>query len=189
MSSQRANLVICSAAIVNCIVVLLTLAIQGWSSTGLHAAARNSARISAIWFVIAFAAPGLVRFVRGLPSVTTLLWVAWFAAHLVHFATVAILLASFERPHIAQHPGQTVLVVLIGSSLVFGTALTAASHSPVPTVIHSISLYTVFGIFTLAFTRNRVPSLRLLAVALALALVLRLTPRLKSAPTSATSAG
>lgn len=188
MSSHRANLVICSAAIVNCIVVLLTLAIQGWSSTGLHAAVRNSARISVMWFVIAFAAPGLGWFVRGLPSVTTLLW-AWFAAHVVHFATVAILLASFERPHIAQHPGQAVLVMLIGSSLVFGAALTAASHSPVPTLIHSITLYSVFGIFALAFTRNRVPSLRLLAVVLALALVLRLTPHLKSAQTSAGSAG
>jgi hypothetical protein len=188
MRSQHPNLVICSAAIANCMIVLVTLAIQGWSSAGSHAAARNSARFAAMWFVLAFAAPGLVRLVRGLPSVTTLLW-AWFAAHLVHFATVAILIATFERPHIAQHPGPAVLVVLIGSSVVLGAALTAASHSPLHTVIHNISVYTVFVIFTLAFAHNRIPSLRLLAVALALALVLRLTARLKSAQASATSAG
>ena len=86
---HRPNLVIYSAVIANCIVVLVTLAIQGWSSAGSHAAARNSARFSAMCFVIAFAAPGLVRFVRGLPSVTTLFW-TWFAAHLVHFVTVGI---------------------------------------------------------------------------------------------------
>jgi len=178
--------VICSAAIANCIVVLVTLANQGWSLAGLHAAARNSARFSAMLFVVNFAAPGLVRLVRGLPSAATLLW-AWIAAHLVHFATVAILFATFERSHIVQHPGRAVLVVLIGSSVVFGAALTAGSLSPLHAVIHNILLYAVFAIFILAFARNRVPSLRLLAVALALALVLRLTARLKSTQTSATS--
>jgi hypothetical protein len=186
-SSERRNLVIFSAAITNCIVVLVTSAIQGWSLTGLHAAARNSARLSAMWFVIAFAAPGLVRFVRGLPKVTTLLW-AWFAAHLVHFATVAFLLASFERAHVVQHRGRTVLVVLLGSSLVFGAALTAASHSLLRKVIHHMSLYAVFALFVLALSRSRVFSLRLLEVALVPALVLRLIPGLPSAQTSATSA-
>ena len=185
MSSHRPNLVIYSAVIANCIVVLVTLAIQGWSSAGSHAAARNSARLSAMCYVIAFAAPGLVRFVRGLPSVTTLFW-TWFAAHLVHFVTVGILLLSFERPHITRHPGQAVLVVLIGSCVVFGAALTSASHSRMSTVTHKILLYVVFGIFTLAFAHNRIPALRLLAAALALVLVLRLTAHLQSAQASAT---
>jgi len=178
MSLLRSNLVICSAAIANCIVALVTLGISGWSLTGCHAAARNSARFSEMCFVIAFAAPGLVRLVHGLPSGATLLW-AWFAAHLVHFASVAILFASFERPHIAQHPGQTALVVLIGSSLVFGTALTITSHSRAGTVLHNVFLYAIFGIFTLAFARNQVVLLRVLAPVLILAFFLRLTAHFK----------
>src|SRR5262245_38170532 len=174
MSSLRSSLVICSAAIANCIVVLVTLRTWGWNLAGCHAAARNSARLSAMCFVIAFAAPGLMRFVPGLPSGAALLW-AWFAAHLVHFASVAILFASFDRAHIAQHPGQTALVVLIGSSVVFGAASTIESHSRLRRMVHNLLLYAVFGIFTLAFARNQVVSLRGLAAALILALALRLT--------------
>jgi hypothetical protein len=187
MWSQRSSLVIYSAATANCVVALATLATQGWNSAGAHAAARNSARFSAMWFVVAFAAPGLQQFIRGLPSAMTLLW-AWFAAHLVHFASVAVLLSTFDRPHLAQHPGRAVLVLLIGSGVVFGAALTASSHSPLYRVIHKLSLYAVFALFTLAFAHNRVPGLRLLAVALGLALVLRLTAHFRSAQATATSA-
>ena len=188
MSSLRSNLVICSAAIANCIVVLVTLRVWGWNLAGCHAAARNSARFSAMCFVIAFAAPGLMRFVRGLPSGAALLW-AWFAAHLVHFASVAILFATFGRAHISQHTGQTALVVLIGSSVVFGAASTIASHSRLRTVIHNALLYAVFGIFTLAFAHNQVVLLRVLAAALILALALRLTARFKPVESNLTSAG
>jgi len=169
-------------------VVLVTLRVWGWNLAGCHAAARNSARFSALCFVIAFAAPGLMRFMRGLPSGATLLW-AWLAAHLVHFASIAILFASFDRAHIAQHRGQTALVVLIGSSVVFGAALTIESLSPLRRMIHNVLLYAVFGIFTLAFAHNQVVLLRALAAALILALALRLTARLKAVETNSTSAG
>lgn len=188
MSSPRPILVISSAAITNCLVVLVTLQVEGWSAAGWHAAARNSARFSAMCFVIAFAAPGLMRFARGLPSAATLFW-AWFAVQLVHFASVAILFASFERPHIAQHPGQTAMVVLIGAIIVFGTALTMPSDSRVRTLTHNVLLYAVFAIFTLAFAHNRVASLRVLAATLILALLLRLTARFKPAQPNLTSAG
>jgi hypothetical protein len=187
MSSLRSNLVICWAAIANCTVVLVTLHAWGWNSPGCHAAARNSARFSAMCFVIAFAAPGLMRFVRGLPSGATLLW-AWFAAHVVHFSSVAVLFATFDRTQIAQHRGQTALVVLIGSSVVFGAASTIASHSRLRTVIHNALLYAVFAIFTLAFAHNPVASLRVLAAALILALALRLTACFKPAETNLTPA-
>jgi hypothetical protein len=72
---------------------------------------------------------------------------------------------------------------------VFGAALTSASHSRMSTVTHNILLYVVFGIFTLAFAHNRIPSLRLLAAALALALVLRLIAHLQSAQASANPSG
>lgn len=87
MALSRSALLIYSAATLNCGVVLATTAVRGWNSAGIHAVARNSARFSALWFMVAFAAPGLVRFIRGLPSAATLLW-AWCAAHMVHFASV-----------------------------------------------------------------------------------------------------
>src|SRR5215469_9701615 len=124
MSLSRSPLLIYSAAALNCVVVLATVVVRGWNSAGIHAVARNSARFSALWFVVAFAAPGLVRFIRGLPAATTLLW-AWCAAHMVHFASVAVLLSIFERQHVEQHRLQNLLVVLIGSSFVFGATLTA----------------------------------------------------------------
>jgi len=99
---------------------------ERWNSAGIHAVARNSARFSALWFMVAFAAPGLGRYIRGLPTVKTLLW-AWCAAHMVHFASVRILLSIFERQHVEQHAVQNLLVVLIESSFVFDATLTAAS--------------------------------------------------------------
>lgn len=155
---------------------------------GCHAAARNSARFSAMCFVIAFAAAGVTRFVRGLPGGATLVW-SWFAAHFVHFATVAMLFASFERPLVAQRPGQTALIVIIGSSVVAGAALTVTAHSRLWVVIHNILLYLVFAIFTLAFIHNKVVGLRVLAAALIIALVLRLFAQFKPAAAPLASAG
>jgi hypothetical protein len=68
--------------------------------------------------------PALGRYIRGLPTVKTLLW-AWCAADMVHFASVRILLSIFERQHVEQHAVQNLLVVLIESSFVL--TLTAAS--------------------------------------------------------------
>ena len=60
--------VILSAAASNLVVVAAAYAVHGWNAAGAHAAARNSARLSALWFALAFAAPGLVRFFRSLPA-------------------------------------------------------------------------------------------------------------------------
>lgn len=187
MWSREAKLLIYSAAIANIVTALGTFAILGWNSGAAHAAARNSARFAAIWFLLAFAAPALVRFTQRLPAPRILLW-AWFTAHLVHFASVAVLLATFERGHLMQHPGQAALVILIGSGFVFGAALTGSSHSHAAALVHNVSLYAVFTLFTLAFAHNRVVALRLLAVALGLALILRLAAIFKPATATAASA-
>ena len=187
MWSPGTKSLIYSAAIANIVIAVGTFAILGWNSAAAHAAARNSARFATVCFLIALAGPGLHRFTSRLPSSPALLW-TWFAAHLVHFASVALLLVAFERAQIVQHPGRTLVVLLIGSGVVFGAALTASSHSRAGVVIHNISLYAVFTLFTLAFTHNRVIALRFLAVALGLALVLRLTAIFKPATTRAASA-
>jgi len=155
-------------------VAVTTLAIRGWNSGGAHAAARNTARFSCLWFVAAFAAPGLARLVHGLPAGARLVQ-AFVAAHLVHFAVVAALIASFERAHLAQKPGQSAAVLLIGFSLVVGLGITATSRtSRLYTAVNRGMLYLIFLIFFFAFVHNAVKPVRLLAVLLALALLSRL---------------
>jgi hypothetical protein len=59
---------------------------------GVHVAARNRARFSALWFAAGFAAPGMVRWIRGWPAEATLL-PAFVAAPMVHYASVVAVLA------------------------------------------------------------------------------------------------
>jgi hypothetical protein len=173
MSSRSWNTLIYIAAIINCVIAVSTFVSQGWNFAGAHAAARNSALFAGLCFALAFAAPGLVRFVPRLPSALTLVG-SWFSAQLVHFVTVIILFATFERSHISHHPARAVLVIVFGSALVFAAALTASSRSTVYRIVHNLCIYSVFAIFFLAFAHNRVIGLRFLALVLAVAFILRL---------------
>ncbi len=168
------RLLLGTAAASNLAVALATVAARGWNASGAHAAARNSARFSCLWFLVAFAAPGLARLARGVPAGAHLVQ-AFVAAHLVHFATVAALIAALERAHLAEKPGQAAAILLIGFSLVVGAGLTAIPRpSRLYSTVHRVTLYLIFLIFFLAFARNTVKPLRLLAVLLACALLLRL---------------
>jgi hypothetical protein len=163
----------------NALVASATYFFCGWNIAAAHAAARNTARFSALWFMVAFAAPGLVRFVRALPDETRLVQ-SFFAAHVIHFASVALLLARFETAHVSDHPIRAAAVILIGFGIVTVAGLTAAAReSRLYTTIHKIAVYAVFFIFVVAFANNRVPALRSIAVGLEIALVLRLTSRMK----------
>lgn len=162
------------AAASNLGVAVTTLAIRGWNAGGAHAAARNTARFSSLWFAVALAAPALARLFRGLPAGARLAQ-AFVAAHLVHFAVVAALIASIESAHLAQQPGRSAAILLIGFSLVAGLGVTAtAQASRFYTAVHGGLLYLVFLIFFLAFAHNAVRPVRMLAVVLAGALLLRL---------------
>lgn len=168
------RLLLGTAAASNTAVALATLAARGWNAPGAHAAARNTARFSCLWFLVAFAAPGMARLARGLPAGARLVQ-AFVSAHLVHFATVAALIAAFERAHLAEKPGQSAAILLIGFSVVVGAGLTAIPRpSRLYSAVHQVTLYLIFLIFFLAFARNAVKPLRLLAVLLACALLLRL---------------
>jgi hypothetical protein len=163
------------AAASNLSVALATLLFHGWNAAGAHAAARNTARFSSLWFMVAFAAPGLSRFIRVLPAGARLVQ-AFVAAHLVHFAVVAALIASFETAHLVQKPVASAAILIFGFSLVVGAGLTATPRAPrFYNALHTFTLYALFLIFFLAFALNAVKPLRLLAVPLALALILRLT--------------
>src|SRR5690242_9467286 len=144
------------AAASNLSVAVATIALHGWNAAGAHAAARNTARFSSLWFMAAFAAPGLSRLVRGLPA----------GARLVQAVVTA---------HLVQKPLASAAVLVFGFSLVVGAGLTATARgSRYYIVLHTLILYVLFLIFFLAFAQNAVKPLRLMAVPLALALLLRL---------------
>jgi len=161
----------------NAVVAGMTYALLGWNRAGAHAATRNTARFAALCFMVAFAAPALVRFAKRLSSEATLV-LAFVAAQGVHFAAVIVLLSVFEREHVAQNRLQTALVITIG----FGLVLTAAVTSQPRivrwyTAVRTFALYSIFLIFTLGFAFNQVKPLRIFAVLLLAALIVRLTSR------------
>lgn len=175
------------AVIGNTIVVAATFAVLGWNSASAHAAARNTARFSLIWFVVGFAASGLARWFPGLPREDRLVQ-AFLGAHIVHFGTVALILMTFDAARVAGNPGRAAIVVLVGFGLTLTAGLTAAPRpSRLYTAAHTVALYGVFLLFFLAFVRNSYRPLRLLVLPLALALLLRVSsgPRFwKSQPAS-----
>jgi len=171
--------VVLGATATNLAVMAATFVVRGWNVAGAHAAARNTARLSALWFVVAFAAPGLILFFRSLPAPATLVH-SFFAAHAVHFVTVAVLLTRFEFSHVSQHPGRTAAVVLGGFLVVLVAAVTATPRpSRTYSYLHRAALYVVFLIFFGAFVAHPTKPLRTLAVLLVLSLFLRLGGGLK----------
>jgi hypothetical protein len=176
------------AAASNLAVVGATYLVRGWNAAGAHAAARNTARVSALWFAVAFAAPGLVRWLRGFPAPATLVH-SFFAAHAVHFAAVVVLLTRFEFFHLSQRPGHALAVVLGGFLIVLVTAVTATpAPSRTSSYLHRGMLYVVFLIFFLAFVAHPTKPLRSVAMLLVLSLFLRLTCGLKFFPARGKSA-
>lgn len=124
--------------------------------------------------MVAFAAPGLTRLVRGVPVGARLVQ-AFVAAHLVHFGVIGALIASFETAHLVQKPIAFAVILVFGFSLVVGAGLTATPRgSRFYSGLHKFTLYALFLIFSLAFVQNAMKPLRLMAVPLALALIVRL---------------
>jgi hypothetical protein len=163
------------ATIGNLAVTAVTLVLGGWAAGGAHAAARNTARFSALWFMAGLAAPGLGRWVRGMPAEARMIQ-AFVAAHLVHFATVAALLLAFEAAHLRHHPAQAAATVLGGFALVAAMGLMASPQaSRLHTIFRRLLLSVIFFIFLVAFLRDVFKPLRVLAVGLVLALMVRLS--------------
>ena len=119
--SGRSALMIAVAG--NGIVAGLSWAWYGWNMGGVHVAARNTARFSALWFMAGFAAPGLVRWIRGWPAEAALLQ-AFVAAHMVHYASVIAVLA-FDPAHLLHHPITAGVAIVGGFLLGLGVGLRA----------------------------------------------------------------
>jgi hypothetical protein len=163
-----------TAVLGNIAVMAASWTVYGWSVIGAHVAARNTARFSSLWFALGFAAPGLARWFRGLPGPR--LVQAFVAAHVVHFAAVAMLLAGFETAHVSHNAVRSGLVVVIGSALVIAAGLSATPpYSPGYTTVHRVLMYVIFLLFFLALVNDPFKPMRGLVVFLTLAVILRVT--------------
>jgi len=128
-----------------------------------------------LWFVVGFDAPGLVRFIRWLPSEARLIQ-AFVGAHLVHFAVVGVLIGILEPAPLLQNPVRNGAIVLLGFVLVLVAGLTAPPRqaSPLYGFVHKSALYVIFLIFFSAYALNPAKPLRLFVAPLGLATILRL---------------
>jgi hypothetical protein len=176
------------AVLGNALVATAAFAVYGWNADGAHSAARSTARFSALWFMVGFAAPGLARWVRDLPAPAHLIQ-SFVAAHMVHFATVIVVLA-FTPAHVSGNPIQAAAVVLVGFSVVLGAGLTAIPRpSRLYTAVHRATVYVIFLIFFLDSFVNPIKPLRVYGVFLVLALVLRHAGRFATSEPQVKTAG
>ncbi len=184
--SGRSALMIAVAG--NGIVLCLSWVAYGWNWAGVHGAARNTARFSALWFLAGFAAPGLVRWIRGWPAETDLLQ-AFVAAHMVHYGSVLAVLA-FDPAHLLHHPIAAGVAIAGGFLLVLGLGLTARPRaSALYGSLHRSLLYAIFLVFFVGLLNDRFRPFRVLAALLGLGLILRLTSGMSLAPLKAEAAG
>jgi len=184
--SQRSLIV--SAIVVNVVVAAVSFLLFGWNGIGAHVAARWTARFSVLIFIVAFAQPGLARFIASVPSYATLFH-TFVAAHCVHFAAVLIVLFLDSGNHFRKSPGAATATIVVGFSLVIASGITAGLRaSPMYRAIHAFTAYFLFAIFMLAFGRHHFVPLRALAVLLVVALVLRITGVLQGARSTAVGA-
>jgi hypothetical protein len=162
----------------NVLVALCTYAIVGWNSAGGHAAARNTARFSFLWFVFAFALPGLVRFQDARPSETRAIQ-AFVSAHMVHYCAVLTMGYLAADSILRKRNTGSVLFVAIGFLLVLMLGLTSNPElARKYQRMHVILLYVVFLIFLVAYGKHPDHLLRFLLIPLLLALILRWSSRL-----------
>jgi hypothetical protein len=184
--SRRSVLIIAAAG--NGIVLCLSWVSYGWNEAGVHGAARNTARFSALWFLAGFAAPGLVRWIREWPAETDLLQ-AFVAAHLVHYGSVVAVLA-FDPAHLLRHPIAAGVAIAGGFLLVLGLGLTGPPRaSEAYGYLHRFLLYAVFLVFLVGLLNDRFRPFRVLAALLGLGLILRLTSGMNLASLQARTAG
>ena len=158
----------------NTLVAAIAFALYGWTAIGAHVAARSTARISVLVFLVAFAQPGLARWVDSLPSYVALVH-AFVAAHCVHFVTVLITLVLDATHHLRRAPASVMAVLTVGFLLVLVSGITVGLRERRSgRVMHGVAIYAVFAIFLVAFVTNRFMPLRVVVLFLLVALGLRI---------------
>lgn len=171
MSQRR---LVSSAIVATCAVATICYLMYGWNEIGAHVAARWTARFSALLFLVAFAQPGLSRWIAWFPSYAASVY-TFVAALCVHFVTVVIVLSLDTTHHLRRNPKVGMAVIVIGSLNVLLAAITAGHRATRGArFVHALFLYPLFAIFMLAFASHHELWLRAVAGLLVAALLLRI---------------
>jgi hypothetical protein len=166
-----------TAAFCNVLIILLCLAVYGMNAEGAGTAARDTARFAICFFLAGFAAPGLRKWLHWYPDPAILIQ-AFVAAQMVHFCSVVALHTKFAAEPL-QLGAPQIAIVVAGFSIVLGVGLTASprTESRIYGVGHICFLYLIWLILAADYTQHPVKSLRLVAIPVVLALILRHLPR------------
>jgi hypothetical protein len=166
-----------AAAVGNVLVIAGCFAMYGWNAEGAGVATRSTARFAICFFLAGFAAPGLRRWMAGYPEAAGLIQ-AFVAAQMVHFCAVIALHTKFAAEPVHLGAPQ-IAAVLIGFSIVLGTGITATPRlqSKIVRRGHLVLLYIVWLILVIDYAEHPATELRLVAIVVVIALVLRQLPR------------
>jgi hypothetical protein len=161
----------------NVLVIVACFAVYGMNHEGAGAATRNTARFAICFFLAGFAAPGLRKWLTWYPQPATLIQ-AFVAAQMVHFCAVVALHTKFAAEPLQLGLPQ-IAVVLLGFSLVLGAGLTATPRpqSRIYSAAHVALPYLIWLFLAADYPGHPVKALRLVAIPVFLALVLRHLPR------------
>jgi hypothetical protein len=138
--NQRVSGSILFATAANIVVAIATYIYYGWNGVGGAVAARNTARLSSVFFAVALASHFHSRFGRDYVPLIK----AFVAAHVVHYTTVIAFHAILDKLATSMFWS----VSSTGAILLAATALTIAKAPRT----HLVLTYVVWLAFMLAFT-------------------------------------
>jgi hypothetical protein len=165
------------AALGDLSVGLLSFAVHGFNAAGAGSATRNTARFAICFLLVGFAAPGLKNWWPAFTEPANLIR-AYMAAQFVHFAFVTNLHTTFANQIEIGLP--QIAISLFGFSLVAATGYTATAVTRSGTVIHTVLLYINWLILAIDYSKNPDRMMRMAAIPVFLALLLRHLPRPKA---------
>jgi hypothetical protein len=183
---MRYGKIVLAAAAVNSVLLISSLLIYGWSESGGGAAARTTARFAVVIFLCALASPGLRRWMS-FPEPPKLV-LAYCAAQMVHYASVALLHGVLSQSAFILGLPQ-IAVVLAGFSLTLVMAATSLSKGRLPAALHKVTLYIVFLILAADYSSHPIKWMRLAAIPVFAAMVLRHVPRTRETTPRSAAAG
>src|SRR5712675_1854511 len=166
-----------AVAVSNVLIIGLCFATYGMDAEGAGVATRATARFAICFFLAGFAAPGLGKWLPWYPDGANLIQ-AFVAAQMVHFCSVIELHTKFatERLQLGATP---IAIILVGFSIFLGAAITAGPRAPsgIHHAAHRVLLYIIWLFLAADYAQHPIKSLRLMAIPLVIALVLRHLPR------------
>jgi hypothetical protein len=162
-----------AAAIGDLLIGLASWMIHGSTTAAAGSATRNTARFAICFLLVGFAAPGLRKWVTNFPDPGNLVR-AYMAAQFVHFAFVINLHTVFADTINIGLP--QIVISALGFTLVAATGYTAEAVTRLGSRIHSFLLYTNWLILAADYSKHPLWFMRLAAIPVFLALILRWIP-------------